>query len=189
LQPIEDGSPGVDEPPHIADKGGNVGKPNPPDDPNEGGRDVAVGVLVAEQAGQQHNDEQGEPGQPQGQSHRRLTEDSREPAGAQIDLRTGARRRRAVQEKSENEERQRHHGSRAVEVERQRQWQLVALAEAVRVHRMRAAERTGRTSGASPCEWPPFAFGLCSSTENRPVARASNAISATAPGSTFFSIS
>ena len=61
------------------------------------GRDVAVGVLVAEQAGEDRDNEQAEHGEPERQNHGGMRDHPPERVGEQIDLRArraahGARR-------------------------------------------------------------------------------------------------
>ena len=130
---VERGGPWVDEGPQVAGKRRDVGKAHPPDDPHQGRGDVAIGVLIAEEAGQDRHPEQAEHGKPQRQDHGRMAGEAAERRGEQVDLRAGAGQRRAAHEDAEHDERERNRRGGSEEIEPERQRQLVALPEAVRL--------------------------------------------------------
>ena len=97
LRSVEDGPPRVDEGPDVAGEGRDQGKPHPPDDPHQGRGDIAVGVLVADQAGHNRDDEQRERGEPKRQDDVGMRDDRAERTGEQVQLRRRcAARRRAA---------------------------------------------------------------------------------------------
>ncbi len=128
---VENGAPRIDEGPHVADEGRDVGKPHPPDDPHQGRRDVAVGVLVAEEPGKDGDDEQGQHGQPQRQGNRRMANDPSGRSVEEVELPARDWSRRVPHEQAEHDERQRHRRGGAEQIQRERKRQLVALAEAM----------------------------------------------------------
>ena len=55
--PIEQAAPRVDQCPQIADESGKNRQPDPPDDPHQGRRDVAIGILASAKSGGHGQDE------------------------------------------------------------------------------------------------------------------------------------
>ena len=132
LRAVEGGPPRIDERPNVAGKRRNVGEPHPPDDPHQGGGDVAVGIPIAEEAGQDRHHEQAEHGEPQRHDDGRMPDHAPERRGEQVDLGVCAGCRRAAHEQAEDDEGERNRGRGTKEIEPERQRQLVALAEAMR---------------------------------------------------------
>ncbi len=128
--PIEQAAPWVEQCPKIAEEGRNHREPDPPDDPHQRRRDVAIGILIADKSGSYGEDEE-------------TGGDQLEQAGknwmgeppAEIDARITAGSGGMPGKERDDDKRQNNRGGRAEQIERQRQRQVVTLAKAMRCGR------------------------------------------------------
>src|SRR5262249_14646010 len=139
---IEERSPWIDKRPEVAHTRRDVSKADPNDDPDHSRRNVPVRVLVADKASGHGDDEQNCGNQLQRQYDAGMRDDFPDHIAEQIELRTTPGFGRMTNKEADDYKGDNNDRRCAVEIERQRQWQVIALAEAVGACRSR--ERASR---------------------------------------------
>src|SRR5262249_26981482 len=129
---FEDGAPRIDQRPQVADEGADIGEADPPDDPNHGRRDVAIRVVLAAEACNDGDDEDGKTEKLEQEGKAWPLAQSSEAMGIQIKPRITFRAGRIAYGQSDNHKGHNDRDARARDIERKWQRQVVALAEAVR---------------------------------------------------------
>ena len=146
LDPGKDDGPRVDGRPEVAHHRGHIGKPHPPDDPDERWREIVERVLRAEQPGGQDQDEETDRNRTNDSGHRRVKQNLHRPDTEQVDANPVGVRRPAVQDQRHDHEGKSDRAPRSDEVEVERQRQVIAWAERVSLDRRRAEDH--RRGGA-----------------------------------------
>jgi hypothetical protein len=103
-RPLEQCSPRIDGAPEIPDEGGNIGDADPADDPHHGGRNVLVGVLIAEKSGDSGYDKQQQRGELESSHCRGDGDKSSETGGKQVDASMIVRTRGVAHEQADHDE-------------------------------------------------------------------------------------
>ncbi len=151
IGPIEQRPPRIDERPKIAGERREYGKPDPKNDPDQRRCEVLIRVLTADESREYDQYQQGDGDQPENERDRRMRDPSPGRIRAHIQPRITLRAGRVAGEQPDDDERQNDGGRRAEQIERERQGQVVALAEAMGLRRG-CEQATGREDeGESEC--------------------------------------
>src|SRR5262249_25408355 len=164
LDRLEDRVPGIDQRPQVSDERADIREADPPDDPHHRRRDVAIGVFLPAETRNDGDDEDGKSAELECRTQARQRTYSSEAMGAQLVARVTLGTRGSADEQSDNQEGDDDRNARARDIETERQRQIIALAETMRMHR--SGERTeAGCSGRDQTHWPgPAAFA----TADRP---------------------
>ena len=139
---IENRRPWIDQRPEITHERRDIGNADPDDDPDHSRRDVPIGVLVADKAGHHGDEEQACGNELEQQDDGGMRDDFPGGMAEQIESPTVRGFASTTNEETDDDKGDNDDRRGTVKIERERQWQVVALAKAVGA--CRSCERANR---------------------------------------------